>query len=105
MITLPRKPEPAAWRQVIGEHWHYTHGPADPREVHDAGKPCEALFTEAQLEAAVEAALEEAAKLCETYGGPAKWGSENSDRYHIQDEWGRTLARVVRSLAGQGEKK
>lgn len=56
---------------------------------------CEA--TAAQVEAAVLAERERCALVCETHGGPVKWGSENCDRYHIQAEWARVLAAVIRA--------
>lgn len=42
-------------------------------------------------------AYEAAARVCDPPKG-TKWASENSDRYHIQDEWGRKCAAAIRQL-------
>ena len=47
-LKLPELPEPDAWRNRISDdRWLYSE--MDPRDVHDNGKPCESLYTAAQM--------------------------------------------------------
>ncbi len=36
--------EHVGWLNKIGDNWVYFHGTADPREVHDNGKPFKKVY-------------------------------------------------------------
>lgn len=44
-------------------------------------------------------AVEACAQIAESYGGRARWGSENSSLYHAQDAWKHAIAGAIRRSA------
>lgn len=84
---------PTAWADFSGCCLDYT---PTPEAVKDLNKQWRE-FAKATDDAIRNAALEEAAKLCEKYPH-FNLASENADRDHIQKLWGKNLASRIRSL-------
>lgn len=76
----------------------------DARERHEPrGCPTPGACSCLRSEAAIRADEREAcAKVAETIFPPIHtWGSENSDRYHVQDETCQRIAAAIRARGGE----